>query len=126
MTERDLIVSAWARLGPTRATRALRAFDVHLVSNGWLNCPLAFSYGEPGQLVGDHGHDMDVSWDDEECIVFGVTPDDVAKALGLDVVEVIAITRAYDGATDAAVSRGELERIIRAESLKPIGTVEAA
>lgn len=121
-TQRDLIASALDKLGSEKASRMMLAFDTlhRTPQGGWFDCPLAYAYGEPGTLIQEKGHYMDISWDDEPVMAFGVTPHDVAYALDLDVTEVESITTAYDERA-CEVGKAELFQMIEEVSRQPVG-----
>lgn len=127
MNQRELIVSALEKMGPTRATRMLAAFDPHHTNlGGWFDCPFALCYGKRGELVQHYGFETTIIEGDEEIPILAVTPEIVAELFGITPDEVRSITRAFDGAWNSEVGKGELERLIRSASEQPIGTVEAA
>jgi len=118
-----LIVSALRKLGSERAVRMLAAFDVHRLSFGWEDCPLALAYGPPNALLNDHGFDdstFSVFLPDEDAddTIRNITPDTVAQVLGLTETEVGALTRAFDGAKGSDVSRYELHCLVAREAMR--------
>ena len=117
MNQRQLIISALTKVGPETAKKMTRAFGDRVPVGGWFDCPFALGYGDPGHLVQDHGRNMDISWDDEECIVFTVTPEIVANVFGIETNEVIALTRAFDDVRDSEVSRAELFQLVKQEAM---------
>lgn len=117
MTQRQLIISALAKVGPEIAKRMTRAFGDFVPLGGWWDDPWAYAYGERGALCEDKGFLTTIVAGDEEQEILAVTPEIVGALFNVSVDEVVAVCRAFDESWNSEVGRAELFQLVKQEAM---------
>ena len=118
-TQRQLIISALTKVGPETAKKMTRAFNEHVVQNGWETCMWAYGYDSerPWLLLEDHGfYGEEMCVGDEMMPVFSIDPATVAMVFRVTDTEVNAVIRAFDESKGSEVSRAELFQLVKQEA----------